>query len=151
MIDWQRADLADLEIEITPPGTGRGQREAGRCGLIFWQDPKNYITITSYLDDSYPGASVSSFFQIGGFEELYDAVWSMVADRIVWGKPFRFRTVFDGLRYQSYVDGEPVLYRALSDVYPGLPPLAIRKVGLVTNWEWGNDTGSLLRNFAAKG
>jgi hypothetical protein len=151
LISWERADLADLEVEITPPGTARGQRQAGRCGLVFWQDPKNYITVTTYLDDGYVGASVSSFFQIGGYEELYDAVWTMVADRIIWGRPFRFRMVFDGMRYLAYVDDEPVLYRALSDVYSDLRPLSIRKVGLVTNWEWGDDTGSLLRNFRAKG
>jgi hypothetical protein len=48
------------------------------------------------------------------------------------------------------LDDEPVLYRAFTDVYPDYPPLAIRRVGLAANWEWGNDTGSAFNDFAAK-
>jgi hypothetical protein len=43
-----------------------------------------------------------------------------------------------------------VLYRALTDVYPDCQPLAIHRVGLVANWEWGNDSGSLFERFIAR-
>jgi hypothetical protein len=44
-----------------------------------------------------------------------------------------------------------VLYRALTDIYPEAARLELRRVGLVVNWEWGDDTGSLLRAFVARG
>ena len=40
--------------------------------------------------------------------------------------------------------------RALSDLYPGDTPLRIRAVGLATNWEWGDDTGSTFQEFVAR-
>ncbi|HEY9605778.1 MAG TPA: hypothetical protein V6C85_29500, partial [Allocoleopsis sp.] len=115
-----------------------------------WQDTNNYIIINNWLDDFYGGASVSSFFYLDGFEELYDAVWTNVGSRIYWGVPYTLRVVFDGLHYTAFVNGEPVLYRALTDVYPDTPRLAINRVGIVANWEWGNDTGSIFKNFIAK-
>jgi hypothetical protein len=42
------------------------------------------------------------------------------------------------------------LYRALTDVYPDAKRLQIRRVGLLSNWEWGCDTGSELRRFRAR-
>ena len=147
---WAHPELADISVDILPPGTARKQGEKGRGGIIFWQDPDNYITISHWLDDAYGGASISSFFHLDGFEEIYDAVWTNVGDRVSWGKQSRLRVTFDGLRFMTYTDGEPVLYRALTDVYPKTPRLSIRRVGLVANWEWGNDTGSRFSRFTAK-
>lgn len=149
-VAWEHPEFADIAVEIIPPGTNRGQGEKGRGGLIFWQDPKNYIIINNWLDDCYEGSSISCFFMIKGFEDLYDAVWTNVGRRIEWGVPYNLRIVFDGLNYIAFVNHEPVLYRSLRDVYPNLPPLAIKRVGIVANWEWGNDTGSVFKNFIAK-
>ncbi len=149
-IDWPRPDFADIQVDITPPGSGRGQLEMGRSGLIFWQDADNYIIVNTWLDDVYEGASISSFFYLQGYEDLFDAVWTNVGGRILWGTSYTLRIVFDGLNYLVLVDGEPVLYRALTDVYPDCESLAIRRVGLVANWEWGNDSGSTFENFLAK-
>ncbi len=149
-VDWEDGGFADLEIEITPPGTDREQGEKARCGLIFWQDEQNYILVCTYLDDVNLGTSVSSFFHLNGFEEIYDAVWTLIPRHITWGQPYRLQVVFDGIQYLAYVNDEPVLYRALTDVYPAFQQLTIRRVGLVANWEWGDDTGSSLRNFIAK-
>jgi hypothetical protein len=149
-VAWEHPDFADLEAEMTAPGVARGQGHRGRGGFVFWQDNHNYIIVSTWLDDCYDGASVSSFFHLNGFEELYDAVWTNVGHRIQWGVPYRLRVLFNGLRYIACVDGEPVLYRALTDVYPGLPRLQINRVGLAANWEWGDDTGTIFRNFTAR-
>jgi hypothetical protein len=58
--------------------------------------------------------------------------------------------VFDGEQYMVFVNEEPVLYRALRDVYPHYQRFTIKQVGLMANWEWGNDTGSTFRNFVGK-
>lgn len=150
-LPWRDADYADLAVTITPPGTARGQWENGRGGLTFWQDVDNYILISTWLDDTYAGASISSFFQLRGFEDIYDAVWTNVGDRIRWGEAYNLRVAFNGMRYIAYVNQEPVLYRALSDVYPTTARLQIRRVGIVANWEWGNDTGSTFHHFTAQG
>jgi hypothetical protein len=150
-LEWDDPDYADLQVEITPPGRRRGQGEHCRGGLIFWQDARNYLIISTWLDDIYPGASISSFFNLHGFEELYDAVWTNVGRRVYWGKPFVLRVTFDGSIFTAFIDDEPVLFRALTDVYPDFQRLSIRRVGLVANWEWGNDTGSVFRQFVAKG
>lgn len=118
--------------------------------MIFWQDDEHYVIVNNWLNDSYGGASVSCFSCVGGFEDLYDAVWTNVGDRVRWGVPHRFRVVFDGVHLLMLVDDEPVLYRALTDIYPEAARLRIGRVGLVANWEWGNDTGSRFRRFAAR-
>jgi hypothetical protein len=148
-IGWANPRFADVTVTITPPGTQRGNRERSRAGLIFWQDANNYITLSVFVDDWY-GTSIAAFFQVDGFEELYDAVWTNVGKRIHWGVPYEFRVVFDGQRFLAFVDGEPVLYRALSDIYSDWERLDVRAVGIVANWEWGNDTGSVFRNFIAR-
>ena len=56
----------------------------------------------------------------------------------------------DGKRFLAFVDGEPVLYRALSDIYADWETMQINRTGVVANWEWGNDTGSVFQNFSAK-
>lgn len=149
-VDWEHPDFADLEVEITPPGTSRGQREHGRAGLVFWQDDSNFIIVNNWLNDSYGGASVSCFSCLDGFEDLYDAVWSNVGARIRWGDSHRFRIAFDGLHLMALLDDEPVLYRALTDIYSDAGRLQIHRIGLVANWEWGNDTGSTFRKFCAR-
>ncbi len=149
-IDWDHPKLADVQVEITPPGQQRYQQESGRGGLIFWQDPENYLIVSTWLDDYYDGTSISSFFHLGGFEELYDAVWTNVGRRVTWGTPYRMRVTFDGLLYTAIIDDEPVLQRALTDVYPEYSRLAINKIGIVANWEWGNDSGSAFRKFIAR-
>ena len=150
-VPWSRPEFADVSVDILPPGTNRHQQEKGRGGLIFWQDADNYITVSNWLDDSFNGSSMSSFFHIDGFEEIYDAVWSNLGDRISWGKRYTLRITFDGLNFVAYVDGEPVLYRSLQDVYPRLSRLSINRIGLVANWEWGDDTGSAFSRFVARG
>ena len=149
-VDWPTPTFVDVSVDILPPGTARHQEEKGRGGLIFWQDADNYITVSQWLDDSYGGASVSSFFHIDGFEEIYDAVWTNVGTRVQWGQQQSFRIAFDGLNFTVYLDKEPVLYRALTDVYPEFERLSIRRVGLVANWEWGDDTGTQFSRFVAK-
>ncbi len=147
---WSKPDFADLAVRITPPGTQRGERHNCRCGLVFWQDNDNYLSFTAYLDDAYNGASIALFSKRNGFEELYDAVWTMVADAIRWGEPFDLRVTFDGLRFVILIDGEPVLQRSLTDLYPSDTAMCIRRVGIAVNWEWGNDTGSKFETFTAR-
>ena len=137
-------------MAVTPPGTARGEGHRCRVGLVFWQDKDNYLSITTWLDDVYEGASMSVFTKRWGFEELYDAVWTNVADKIVWGKLFRLRIAFDGEHFNIFIDGEPIMQRALSDLYPDDPPLAINRVGIALNWEWGTDTGSAINEFVAR-
>jgi len=149
-LPWRRPDFAELETTITPPGTGRGQQQCCRAGLVFWQDTGNYLSVSTWLDDAYNGASISVFPKRLGFEELYDAVWTNVGDQVPWGKPFRLRVALDSDRFVVLIDNEPVMQRALTDLYPDDPPLRIARVGLAVNWEWGNDTGSTLKNFTAR-
>jgi hypothetical protein len=150
-VPWADKDFADLEATITPPGFRRGQNERCRSGLVFWQDKDNYMCFTIWLDDDYDGAAVSVFIKRHGFEELYDAVWTMVDDMIFWGKSFKLRVAFDGNRFVILLGGEPIMERALTDLYPADPPLSISQVGLATNWEWGDDTGSVFESFTARG
>ena len=141
-VPWPEPALADLTVRILPPGRERHQGEGSRAGLIFWQDEDNLLIVNTWLDDAYDGTSVSSFLRLRGYEEVYDAVWTNVGRRITWGRRFELRTAFDGGTHTTWVDGEPVLHRRLTDVYPGASPLRINRVGLVANWEFGQDTGS---------
>jgi hypothetical protein len=139
--------IADVSVTILPPGKERGQGEKGRAGLIFWQDRDNYIIINTWLDDFYAGESISCFFRLDGFEEIYDAVWSNIGQAIAFGQPYILRVVFDGNNYTVQVNHQTVLYRALTDVYPWASPLNINRLGIVANWEWGDDTGSGFSDF----
>jgi hypothetical protein len=150
VMDWEKRDFADLEVTITPPGTAREQREYCLSGFVLWQDRDNYITINIWLNDAYPGASVSCFFTIRGWEDVYDAVWSNVGDRIRHGAPCRLRVVFDGMNYIVFVDDVAMIFRKLTDIYADCVPMHIDKVGLVSNWEWGLDTGSIFENFRGR-
>lgn len=149
-LPWSTPDFADIEVTITPPGSGRGQGHNCRGGIVFWQDNDNYLSFTTYLDDVYNGASIALFTKRRGFEELYDAVWTMVGDKITWGKPFRLRISFDGNHFFVLLDDEPILQRCLKDLYPEDAPMRIRRVGMAVNWEWGNDTGSSFDSFIAR-
>ncbi len=149
-VAWPNPRLADISVDILPPGTARHQKEKGRGGVIFWQDQNHYLILNQWLDDTFAGSAVSAFFQIDGFEEIYDAVWSNLGDRVAWGVKHQFRVVFDGLNFMAYIDGEPVLYRSLEDIYPTLAPLKINRVGIVANWEWGDDTGTTFSQFVGK-
>ncbi|HEY9769105.1 MAG TPA: hypothetical protein V6C71_11520 [Coleofasciculaceae cyanobacterium] len=146
-VAWDHSSFADMSVTIFPPGKERGQGEKGRGGLIFWQDKDNYIIINTWLDDFYEGESISCFFRIDGFEEIYDAVWSNIGKAIAFGQPYTLRVVFDGNNYTVRVNQQTVLYRALTDVYPWANALSINRLGIVANWEWGNDTGSGFSNF----
>ena len=112
-VAWDHPEFADLEVTISPPGTARGQRQYCRAGLVFWQDADNFLSFSCYLDDVYNGSSVALFTKRHGFEELYDAIWTMLANKIDWGKSFVLRIACDGENFIVYVDGEPVLQRAL--------------------------------------
>jgi hypothetical protein len=94
--------------------------------------------------------SVSCFFYLNGFEDVYDAVWTNVGDVLRHGRPAELRVACDGMRFMAWLDGRPVLYRALTDVYRDAPPLRIDRVGLGVNWEWGVDTGSRFTSFTAR-
>jgi hypothetical protein len=147
--EWPSIGFADVEVTVTPPGTREGMNDTGRAGLIFWQDSRNYLIVSAFIGD-YPAMSIAAFFEVNGFEELYDAVWSNVGNRMHFGVPHVFRVVFDGNRFLSSINGEPVLYRAMRDVYPRCAAFHIRRVGIVANWEWGNDTGSVFQNFIGR-
>jgi hypothetical protein len=149
-IPWQNPDRADLEVEITAPGTGPNQKQDARVGFILWQDPRNYITLNVYRADWYPAASISVFYKLDDFEDIYDASWANIGRKVWFGEPVRVRMIADGSQYLALVDDEPVLFRKMRDVYPHYPRLHIRQVGLVLNWEWGYDTGSVVRRFIAR-
>ena len=66
------------------------------------------------------------------------------------GITYTLRVIFDGMNYTAFINDEPVLYRCLRDIYPRCRPLAINRIGIVANWEWGDDTGTVFTNFIAK-
>ena len=142
-VDWNHEDFVDLEVTITPSGNKSGK--LCMAGFILYQDSGNYVTLRRYRADYYPGGSVSTFFKFNGFEDIYDAVWVNVGDRIAYGKSSRIRLCCDGTQYVVFVDDEAVLYRAFRDVYPDVKPLRINKVGIIANWEFGTDTGSTFK------
>lgn len=151
-IPWSEPGFADVDFEMTPPGTARGQNQRGRGGVVFWQDRLNYFFINLWLHDNLETASISTFFCLDGFDDLYDAIWTCIGPtRVTWGVPFRLRSIFDGNRFLIRVNEEPVLYRRLTDVYPRRSPLKINRVGLFANWEWGTDTGTVFKNFIVRG
>jgi hypothetical protein len=149
-VDWHHPEFIDVEVTITPPGTQMGDRQRTTAGLILYQDSRNYVTLNAYRSDYYPAGSVSTFFKFGGFEDVYDAIWSNVADRVNYGKPLRLRLCCDGERYLVFVNDETVLFRAFRDVYPDVDRLQIRKVGIIANWEFGTDTGSTFEHFKVR-
>lgn len=147
-IPWDDPGYADLCLDMVMPGTARGEGHDGRCGVVFWQDPESYLVVNLFVDDAFDGASVSTFYRLGGYENMYDAVWTLVRG-VEFGRPCSVRCAFDGERFVADVNGEPALVRALTDVYPDAAPLRIERVGIVVNREWGDDTGSVLQRFTA--
>jgi hypothetical protein len=109
------------------------------------------VTQNAYRSGYYPGGSVSTFFKFGGYEDVYDAIWSNVGDRVRFGQPLRLRLCCDGERYVVLINDETVLFRAFRDVYPDIGRLRIRKVGIIANWEFGADTGSIFEHFKLRG
>jgi hypothetical protein len=148
-VPWDDPTFIDVTVDMVPPGTGRHQGHEFRGGLVLWQDPDNYVVLNLFLDNVYDGSSISTFYHLAGHEDMYDAVWSLVGP-VRWGVPCSLRVVSDGSQFLAYLDGEPVLYRALSDVYSWTGRLAIARVGLIANEEWGDDTGTVFRSLVAR-
>lgn len=150
-VPWD-GSAAEVSVTVTPPGSERGQGHNGRGGVTFWQDPDNYLVVNTFLDDGQLGVSISAFLRTAGHEAMYDwdAVWSNVGRRIHWGAPFRLRVAFDGRQFLCRVGDEPVLYRQLTDYRSDAVALQINSVGLAANWEWGDDTGTVFRDFAVR-
>jgi hypothetical protein len=61
---------------------------------------------------------------------------------VTWGGTNRLRVAFDGDTWTARLDDELVLHRRLRDVYPTIGRWAINRVGIMTNWEFGEDSGS---------
>ncbi len=150
IIDWDHPDFVDVAVDVTPPGGAFGEGHRGRGGLVIWDDRDNFIMISMYVDDSYDGASIAYFSHLDGFEDIYDAVWSMVGKKIYWGATHRLRVVSDGNHLMTFIDDEPVLYRSVTDLYMDRGGLTINGIGLAVNWEWGDDTGTTFGNFTAR-
>ncbi|PZF79911.1 oxidoreductase [Jiangella anatolica] len=150
-VAWPEPGYTDLTVTMTPPGTARGQGHEGRCGLVLWQDDENYVIVNLWLANHFQGGSLSSFYRIGGHEDMYDAVWTLTADMFRWGDPCTLNLRFDGERLVASIDGRPTLYRAITDVYPDAGRLTVNRVGLVANEEWGDDTGTVFHRFTARG
>ncbi|QQS09862.1 MAG: hypothetical protein IPK69_04370 [Phycisphaerales bacterium] len=149
-LPWRDPSYAALRVEMTPPGSGRGEGHDGRSGVVFEQDAKNSIIVNLWLNDGYEGASISTFFVVDGFDDIYSAVWTNVGDRVSWGKRFALDVTIDGELIFITLNDEPVLWRRMSDVYPKRGPLRIHRVGLASNWEWGLDTGTIFHSFTAR-
>lgn len=142
--------VAEIDMVVTPPGSGRGHGQRGRAGVVFWQDADHHVMVSNWLDDTYPGASLSLFCRLGPVEDVFRAVWSNVGERIDWGVPHRLRVGFDGSVLAAHIDDELVLYRSVADVHPDIDRIEIEEVGMVANWEWGTDTGSTIDRFVVR-
>ncbi len=146
-VPWAEGGLVDLEAEILPPGTHPKERHQSRAGLCLWQDAQHYLVVALHLDDQV--SLVAAALRFAGYEDPYDTVFSRVPDLLYHGVPVRLRVVCDGEQFQVYLEGEPVLYRALRDIYPGAGRLWIRRVGLALSG-FGRDTGSIFRSWLAR-
>ena len=85
-VEWAEPGFAELEAIIRPPEQGASGDQKGRCGVVFWQDANNYLVVSTYLDSWHPTSSISSFFHINGFEEVYDAIWTNLNRHVMWGQ-----------------------------------------------------------------
>ena len=140
-IPWDQAELADLESEILPVG------QQSRAGVCFWQDAQHHLVVALSLDHNE--RAVVGMLRFAGYEDPYSKVWSRAPDLLYHGVPVRLRVAFDGEQFQAYLDDEPVLYRALRDIYPGADRLRIHRVGLALSG-WGQDSGSIFRRWIAR-
>ncbi len=151
-VPWDPTDGVEVSALVIPPGTGRGEGHQGRSGLVVWQDADNHLVVNHFIDDGSIGVSISAFLRTGGQETMFewDAVWSNVGTRVQWGQPFRLSVACDGYRFLCRIGEEPVLFRELSDYRSDAQPLRITGVGLVPNWEWGDDTGTRFGEFSVR-
>lgn len=132
-----------VELDLTPPGDGPGAGHLGRGGIVLWGDADNHVVLNIWLDETFPGTSMSSFYRLDGHEDMYEAVWTNCGRRMTWGVPFTMGVDFDGQVLSVDIDHEVVLVRALRDVRSDFTrPLVVERVGPVVNWEWGDDTGT---------
>jgi hypothetical protein len=152
-VPWSSPNLVDIEVTVTPPGTRWGEKHQGRSGIALWQDPENYLAVNHFLEDTSVGVSISAFGHLLGREVMreHDATWTNVNGRIRHGVPFVLRVSSDGAGFSCWVDGELVLHRRFIDYTPDAGRLTVNRIGLVANWEWGDDTGSVFRHFRARG
>lgn len=149
-LPWRDPSYAALRVEMTPPGSTRGEGHDGRSGVVFEQDARNAIIVNLWLNDGYEGASISTFFVVDGFDDIYSAVWTNVGDRVSWGRRFALDVTIQGELIFITLNDEPVLWRRMTDVYPRRGPLRVHRIGLASNWEWGLDTGTTFHSFIAR-
>ena len=154
---WFTHQLNGRDVRVAFKNTDHAEAYADAThAVIHDQETAGLDIITDgqmYYDD-YVGV-IGSFCwymyeRIGGFEDVYDAVWTNVGRRIAHGVPYDLRVAFDGETYAVFVDDEPVLYRRISDIVPSAPRLRIERVGIVSNWEFGDDTGTRFLRFRAR-
>jgi hypothetical protein len=152
-VAWDDPGFADLEVDVLPPGTARSQGQGSRGGLVFWQDAGSYLVLNVWVDDSptHNGSAVSMFFSSEGHDRTANAIWTNIGRAVTWGVRSTLRVASDGEHVLVRLDGEPVLYRRLRDLYPTAPRLSIARVGLAVNREWGDDTGTTFFDFVARG
>jgi hypothetical protein len=148
-IEWRDPAFADVALRVRNPERCGHPAHGARTGVVFWQDDDNYVVVNLYRDETFPGGSISSFYRIDGREVMHDAVWTVT--EVPWGGDCELRVAFDGARFTAHLDGRPSLHRALTDVYPDAVRLRIQRVGVVANEEWGDDTGTTLHRFTARG
>jgi len=146
---WPNPAFGQFEVDVIPPGSRGGEGHRCRSGLCLWEDEDTFLVLNVWCQDSYEGSSISTFLRIDGREGFYDPVWTLTGNKVLPGRPVRLRVASDGDLYRVWLDDEPVLYRSVFDVYPDGRRFAINRIGLVANWEWGDDTGSRFRNFRA--
>jgi hypothetical protein len=150
-VPWPHSDFAEVKTTLELPRSRPGEAEKCRAGVVLWQDSANMVLLNLWTDDTRrPFASTSTFFVIDGHEDVYDAVWTNVGRLIGTGPVHELAVAFDGMEYYVRLDDELVLWRSIRDVYPKARRLAIRRVGLLVNWEWGNDTGSRFHRFRVR-
>ncbi|RDI96192.1 hypothetical protein DV704_04585 [Meiothermus sp. QL-1] len=137
-VPWAVA-WADLEAEILP---------APRCraGVGFWQDAGHHLVVALELGEGM--SRLAAHLRFAGYEDPRRAVWVGLPG-LESQRPFRLRVVLDGERFLAYLDDEPVLYRALQDIYPGAERLETRRVGLALSG-YGEDRGSIFRSWKAR-
>ncbi len=140
---------ADLCLDMTMPGTTRGEGHDGRCGPVFWQDTDNDLVANLFVDDAFDGASVSTFYHLGGKEPCTTPV--DVGARRRFRAPLPLRVAFDGQRFQADVNGHTGPHPRAHGRLSGGATARIARVGIVVNRESGDDTGSMLHGFTRGG
>lgn len=146
-VPWSQHEFVDLEVEHTPPGTGYGAGENAFGGLLFEQDSNNHLYLRSWIDDSQMNASeYEVILMIDGASYIVRRV--NFGTQLAHGVTHTLRMSFDGNRFLAWLDGEPVISYALTDLDPNYAPLIINRVGLRVD---NTNTGSKFDNFVARG